>query len=109
MKVLQVEVGACHVGSLKTKQQTPKVKSAVKSKEECFCAWLTYGMLDDYSYWQAKQSAALAVARTNTLMWEQLSERILTEKAVSCSPNYTVGAGCCLLKIRIYSGSPESH
>ncbi|TWW73571.1 hypothetical protein D4764_15G0009650 [Takifugu flavidus] len=68
-------VGACRGGNARTRWWTPVVRDAVRLKEESYRALLACGTPEAADrYWQAKRSAATAVAEAKTWAWEEFGE-----------------------------------
>ncbi|TWW57009.1 hypothetical protein D4764_08G0009960 [Takifugu flavidus] len=68
-------VGACRGGNARTRWWTPAVIDAIRLKKESYWALLACGTPEAADrYWQAKRSAATAVAEAKTRAWEEFSE-----------------------------------
>ncbi|TWW69209.1 hypothetical protein D4764_18G0000150 [Takifugu flavidus] len=68
-------VGACRGANARTRWWTPVVRDAVKLKKESYRALLACGTSETADrYWQAKRSAAAAVAEAKTRAWQEFGE-----------------------------------
>ncbi|TWW68208.1 hypothetical protein D4764_19G0000060 [Takifugu flavidus] len=68
-------VDACRGGNARTRWWTPVVRDAVRLKKESYQALLACGTPEAADrYWQAKWSAATAVAEAKTQAWEEFGE-----------------------------------
>ncbi|TWW78160.1 R2DM Retrovirus-related Pol polyprotein from type II retrotransposable element [Takifugu flavidus] len=68
-------VGAYQGGNAQTRWWTPVVRDAVRLKKESYWALLACGTPEAADrYWQAKRSAATAVAEATTQAWEEFGE-----------------------------------